>query len=158
MTDQHDEKFDEKEMEKREEKTPDEKQWEEKSRRDPLSAVIWALILVWAGVVFLASNMGWLDSILRRTSDIPGMGFLTKLVDAWPIVLIGAGVILLGEVVARLVMPAYRGPVTGTAIFAVILIAIGLGDLVNWNLLWPIIIIALGLSVLLRGLKRTGKS
>jgi low affinity Fe/Cu permease len=117
--------------------------------------VIWALILVWAGVVFLASNLGWLDSLLRRTSDIPGMGFLTKLVDAWPVVLIGAGVILLGEVVARLVMPAYRGPVTGTAIFAVILIAIGLGDLVNWNLLWPIILIALGLSVLLRGLKRS---
>jgi len=156
MTDQRDEKFDEKELEKREEKSPDEKQWEEKSRRDPLSAVIWALILVWAGVVFLASNLGWLDSLLRRTSDIPGMGFLTRLVDAWPVVLIGAGVILLGEVVARLVMPAYRGPVTGTAIFAVILIAIGLGDLVNWNLLWPIILIALGLSVLLRGLKRSG--
>lgn len=157
MTDQRDEKFDEKEMEKRDEKSPDEKQWEEKSRRDPLSAVIWALILVWAGLVFLASNLGWLDSILRRTSDIPGMGFLTRLVDAWPIVLIGAGAILLGEVVVRLVVPAYRGPVTGTAIFAVILIAIGLGDLVNWNLLWPIILIALGLSVLLRGLKRSGQ-
>ncbi len=65
---------------------------------------------------------------------------------------------LVGEVVARLMMPTYRGPVTGTAIFAVILISIGLGDLVNWNLLWPIIIIGLGLSVLLRGLKRTGKS
>ena len=156
MTDQRDEKFDEKDLEKREEKSPDEKQWEEKSRRDPLSAVIWALILVWAGVVFLASNLGWLDSLLRRTSDIPGMGFLTRLVDAWPVVLIGAGVILLGEVVVRLVVPAYRGPVTGTAIFAVILIAIGLGDLINWNLLWPIILIALGLSVLLRGLKRSG--
>lgn len=154
MTDQRDEKYDEKEMEKRDEKSPQEKQFEEKSRRDPLSAIIWAVILVWAGLVFLASNLGWLDKLIRRTSDIPGMSFLTRLAGAWPIVLMGVGVILLVEVLVRQVVPTYRGPVTGTIIFAVILIAIGLGELVNWNLLWPVLLIALGLSVLLRGLNR----
>jgi hypothetical protein len=154
MTNGHDEKFDEKDMEKREEKSPEEKHWEEKSRRDPLSGFIWALILIWAGVVFLASNMGWLDSFLRRSSDIPGMSFLNRLVGAWPIVLVGAGVIILGEVIVRLLVPAYRQPVFGTTIFAVILIALGLGEIVDWNLVWPIILIALGLSIVMRGMQR----
>ncbi len=149
-----DEKFDEKAMEKREEKSPEEKSWDEKYRRDPLGAIVWALIFIWAGVVFLASNMGWLDSVLRRSSDIPGWGFVGSFVGAWPIVLIGAGVIILGEVVIRLLVPAYRRPITGSLIFAIVLIAIGLGDLVNWNLIWPLILIALGASFLLRGVTR----
>ena len=45
-----DEKFDEKEREKQEEKTA-EKSFDEKYRRDPLSAIIWAAILIWAGVL-----------------------------------------------------------------------------------------------------------
>ena len=103
----------------------------------------------------MASNLGWLDSFLRRTSDIPGMSFLTRLAGAWPIVLIGAGVIVLGEVVVRLLVPAYRQPVTGTVIFGVILIAIGLGDMVSWSLVWPIILIVVGLSIVLRGLNKS---
>lgn len=149
-----DEKIDEKEMEKRDEK--EEKTTDEKWRNDPLSAVIWALILIWAGLVFMASNLGWLDSFVRRGSDIPGWGFLEKLADAWPIVLIGAGVIVLGEVVVRLLVPAYRRSVTGTIILGVVLIGIGLGDLISWNLIWPIILIVLGASILLRGLGRKG--
>ena len=46
-----DEKANEKEMEKNQEK------WE----RDPLGAVVWALILIWAGVVLLASTTGNLN-------------------------------------------------------------------------------------------------
>jgi hypothetical protein len=98
--------------------------------------------------------MGWLDSFLRRSSDIPGMSFLNRLVGAWPIVLVGAGVIILGEVIVRLLVPAYRQPVFGTTIFAVILIALGLGEIVDWNLVWPIILIALGLSIVMRGMQR----
>ncbi|MEW5868886.1 MAG: hypothetical protein AB1894_06385 [Chloroflexota bacterium] len=146
-----DEKFDEKEMEKREEKSPEEKSWDEKYRRDPLSAIVWALILIWAGLVFMAENMGW----LRFASDMPGWGYLGELLGAWPVVLIGAGVIVLGEVVVRLLVPAYRRPVMGSVIFAVVLIAIGLGDLVNWGLVWPLILIALGASFLLRGVFRS---
>jgi hypothetical protein len=44
--------------------------------------------------------------------------------------------------------------VTGSIIFAVILIGLGLGNLTNWNLIWPLILIGLGLSFLLRGLFR----
>jgi hypothetical protein len=145
-----DEKFDEKAMEKQEEKSYQEKNWDEKWRRDPLAAVVWALVFIWAGLVFLVANLGYLDFILVRTSDMPGLrGF-----DAWSIVLVGAGVIFLFEALIRILVPEFRRAVTGTIIFAIILIGIGLGDLISWNIIWPTILIVLGLSIILRGFMR----
>ena len=62
----------------------------------------------------------------------------------------GAGVILLLEVLARLLIPAYRRPVTGTIILAFVFIGIGLGNLISWNVVWPIILIAICLSIVVR--------
>ncbi|MBP1693672.1 MAG: hypothetical protein H6Q37_1555 [Chloroflexi bacterium] len=144
-----DEKFDEKEMEKSEEKAP-----EEKWRRDPLGGIIFACILIWAGLVFLASNLGWLDAILTRTEDLTGIDAIDKAISAWSVVMLGAGVILLIEVAVRLLVPDYRRPVLGTFILGIVFIGIGLGDLVNWNILFPFIIIGIGLSILFRALRK----
>lgn len=128
----------EKDEEKRSEKEEkEEKNWDEKWRRDPLSALVWAAILIWAGLVLLASNLGLLTRFER--------------LDAWSVIFIGAGVILLGELVVRLLIPEYRRPVLGTFILAIILLAVGLGNLVNWNLVWALVLIAIGLSILFRG-------
>jgi len=148
-----DEKSDEKDREKREEKTPQEKNWDEKWRRDPLGSIVWAVIFIWAGLVFLASNLGYLDALYSRTTGISGFGFPFRL-EAWSLVLAGAGVILLIEVVVRLLVPAYRRPVGGTLILGIILIGIGLGDLISWSIIWPLIIIGLGLSIIFRGFLR----
>jgi hypothetical protein len=148
-----DEKFDEKDKEKREEKTPEEKNVEEKWRRDPLGSIIWAVILIWAGLVFLASNLGLLDGLNLRTTGITGFGFPFRL-EAWSLVLAGAGVILLIEVVIRLLVPQYRRPVVGTLILGFILIGVGLGDLISWSVIWPLIIIGLGLIIIFRGFTR----
>ncbi len=144
-----DEKFDEKEMEKKDEKAP-----EEKWRRDPLSSIVWACILIWAGLVFLASNLGWLDAIVSEGEAITGVSAIDNVLSAWSLVLAGAGVIILLEVAIRLLVPAYRRPVLGTFIFGIILIGIGLGDLINWNILWPLIIIGIGLSVLVKAFRK----
>jgi uncharacterized membrane protein YjjP (DUF1212 family) len=122
---------DEKEVEKREEK-------EEKWRRDPLSAVVWAAIFVWAGLVLLVDNLGLLVSF--------------EGLEAWSLIFIGAGLIVLLEVIVRLLVPDYRRPVTGTFIFSLILLAIGLGNLVSLVILWPLVLIVIGLAILLRGL------
>jgi hypothetical protein len=128
----------EKEEEKRSDKEEkEEKNWEEKWRRDPLSALVWAAILIWAGLVLLASNL----DILTRYERL----------DAWGIVFIGAGVILIGEVVVRFLIAEYRRPVLGTFILAVVLLAIGLGNLVNWSMVWALVLIVIGLSILFRG-------
>lgn len=135
-----DDRFDEKELQKREEKSADEKSWDEKYRRDPISAIIWAVILIWAGVVFLADNLGFLSSLSGRIN-----------LETWSVIFLGAGVIVFIEVLIRLVMPEYRRPVTGSIFFALFLIGIGLSDIFGWQLVWPLILIALGLSFLLRG-------
>ena len=68
--------------------------------------------------------------------------------------MIGAGLLLLVGVVARLLLPEYRGDVGGNIFLAVLFIGIGLGNIFGWNLIWPLILIGLGVAVLLRGVLR----
>jgi hypothetical protein len=140
---------DEKQEKEEEKHEKEEKSWDEKWRRDPLSGIVWALILIWAGVVLLANNLGWLGALTETLAPT-----LRPELDTWSLILLGAGGIILLEVVIRVLVPAYRQPVTGSLIFAVILIAIGLGDLFSWQLVWPIVLIIIGISVLLGGLSR----
>jgi uncharacterized membrane protein len=127
-----DEKFEKQEKEREKE----EKSWDEKWREDPLSAVVWALILVWAGIALLIGNL----DVLEDTA-----------LEGWNLVFAGAGVILLLEVVVRLLVPAYRQPVIGGLILGFVFLAIGLGDLGIWDAIWPLAIILLGVALLLRG-------
>ena len=154
MSDQHDEKFDEKEMEKREEKSPEEKNMEEKYQRDPLGTVVWGAILIWAGLVLLASTTGFLGSFYNRLADTPGFQFLGQISGAWGLICIGAAAIILVEILVRLLMPAYRRPILGSFIVAMVFLGIGLGNLWNWNVAWALILIVLGVSFVSRSLRR----
>ncbi len=120
------------EREEKEEKGKEES-WEEKWRRDPVSAALWAFILIWAGLVLIAVNL-----------NLFGIGW-----EAWPIIFLGAGVIVLLGVVVRLLVPAYRKPVTGSIIFGFILVGIGLGELTRWDVVGALVLIAIGVSILL---------
>ena len=135
----HMEKAEEKEEEKKHEKGPEEKNWDEKWRRDPLGSLIWALILIWAGVALLLNNMGLVS--------VPGL-------EVWELIFIGAGVLILIEVLVRLLMPAYRKPVGGSLILAIIFLGIGLQGFVTSNLVWAVALILIGVYILLRGLTR----
>ncbi len=57
---------------------------------------------------------------------------------------------MLVEAVLRLVVPAFRGVVVGRLIIALVLLGVGLGPLTNWGLIWPAVLIILGISMLLR--------
>jgi hypothetical protein len=126
------EKFDEKRREK------EEKSFEEKWRDDPLGAVVWALILIWAGVALLLDTAGVLDDAA---------------INGWQLAFTGAGSILLLEAVVRLIVPSYRQPVVGTVILGFVFLAIGLGELVNFGVLFALGIIVVGASLLLRGMR-----
>jgi hypothetical protein len=66
----------------------------------------------------------------------------------------GAGVIVLLGVLFRLLVPEYKRPVTGNIILGLILIGIGLGDLFNWAVVWALILILIGISIIFRGFQR----
>jgi hypothetical protein len=135
--------YDEKTEEKYEKE--DEKR-EEKTNRDPLSSIAWALILIWAGLVFLAQNLGWLDQIEFQAVEIEGIT-LTG-ISTWAVIMIGAGVIVFFEAIIRTFVPAYRSSTGGNFFLAAIFLGIGLGSIFGWTLVWPFILIAMGLSAL----------
>ena len=151
MPDEKTEEKNEKELEKREEKSP-----EEKYRRDPLGSIIWASILIWAGVVLLLNQLGYLDQIKELlfsnraawTLGIPGD------FSVWGLIFLGAGVILLFEVLIRLLIPAYRKSVTGTIILAFVFIGIGLGNVLRWEFIFALVLIAIGLSIIVGSFTR----
>ena len=130
----------------------EEKSLEEKWQRDSLSSIVWALILIWAGFVFLAGNIGILDAfnvllaaIGLQTAELPLKLPFMRL-ESWSLIFVGAGVLLLAEIVIRLLIPSYRKPVLGTAILAVVALGIGLG---TWGLILPLVLIVAGLAILL---------
>lgn len=128
----------EKDEKGREEK--EEKGTEEKWRRDPLARVIFGLIVIAVGVLFLLASQ---DKIAWE--------------DWWAYFLLVLGGIFLFEVLLRSVMPAYRRPVFGRLIAGMVLIAIGASNiygLVSW---WPLIIIGVGFIILFSAFFRPRK-
>jgi len=122
----------------------------EKAREDSLNSLAWALILIWAGLVFLASNLGWLDSI--QVQRVLPEGFEVVSLGAWSLIALGAGVILLVEALIRTFIPAYRSSTTGSYILAAIFLGIGLSNVFGWQLIGPLILIGLGLAALANAL------
>jgi hypothetical protein len=126
----------------KEEKGREGQGWDEKWRRDPVEAIVWSLILIWAGLVWLGESMSfWKETFGPHA-------------EAWAIGFVGAGLIVLAGVVLRLVVPAYRRPIIGSVIFGIILLGIGLGQMVNWVAFGAIALIAIGVAILLTGLFR----
>jgi hypothetical protein len=117
--------------------------------RDSLSTLIWALIFIWAGGVLLAENLGYLGGLHSRLSDMPGAWSFFG-AASWPLIFLGAGVLVLVEAGVRLVIPSFRRAVLGRVILGTVLIGVGLGPLTNWGLIWPVILIIIGASMLLR--------
>jgi len=128
------------EKDERDEKDREKSEKDEKYTRDPLSAIVWALIFIGAGVVLLLESTGLIH--------------FGRYLNAWQIIMAVAGVVLLLEAAVRLIVPAYRRPVLGTIILGFILLSIGLGGLARWELIWPVVLILVGLSIILGGLFR----
>jgi hypothetical protein len=126
----------------KEEKGREGQGWDEKWRRDPVEAIVWSLILIWVGLVWLGDSVGFWKETLGLN------------VEAWTIGFIGAGLIVLFGVLLRLIVPAYRRPIIGSVIFGIILLGIGLGQITNWIAVGALALIAIGLAILLTGLFR----
>ena len=145
--DRMDEKESEKEMQKH----------EEKGDQDLLNAVVGAAILIWAGVLLLANNLGFLNVFTDFLEQLPigrsilpfDLPFIS--LEGLQVFFLGAGVILLAEFLLRLLLPAYRRRTFGPLIGMVVFFSLGLG---SWELVGPLVLIAVGVAVLVGGLFR----
>jgi hypothetical protein len=136
----------EKEEEKRGEKQAEKgRSWEEKWRHDSLRMISIAIILIWGGLVAFAGTLNLFNY------DWGAHG--------WAVFFIGTGVILVAKVIIRLIVPEMRRAIGASLIIGIVLLAVGISDLTswNWNYIWPIILIAIGLGILLRGTFRSRK-
>jgi uncharacterized membrane protein YcjF (UPF0283 family) len=158
MAEKHFDEKDEKQFDEKDEKEL-RKHDEKIEERDTLSSVVWAAILIWAGVVFLAANTGWLDSIISHSFIMRYLPHEMVMFEPviWGFIMLGAGVILVAEAFIRLLVPSLKRRVLGALILGVIFIGIGMGNFFGWDLVWPFILIVLGISVLAGGLLRSKK-
>ena len=130
---------------------------EEKRQDDLVSSVVGAAFLIWLGVVLLAGNVGFLSTFTDILARLPirsyDISFPIPFVSmrTVQVFLIGGGLILLAEIVIRLLVPVYRRHVLGTIIGAIAMLSIGLG---YWQIVGPLILVAVGVTVLLKGFIR----
>ncbi len=125
------------EKQEKEEKDHGQREWdkgEQWTGGDALGPLVWGLIIILAGLVFAATNLGMYPWLTWE--------------NAWSYIFLGAGLLFLLEILLRILMPTYRRPVRGRIILAFVALAIGLGGLVGWELTWPLVIIAVGLAII----------
>ncbi len=115
-----------------------------------LGSITWALILIWVGLVFLASNFGWLDTIQVSPSLPEGLEFFG--LSAWSLIFLGAGVLIFIESLLSTFVPSFRSNNSGNFFLAAIFLGIGLSSIFGWDLIWPLVLIFLGLSTLVSAL------
>jgi hypothetical protein len=126
-----DEKQNEKEQEKHQEKGAG---LDEKYHHNPLGFVTWALIIIWLGVTLLLQNV---DAFAESDST-------------WGVFLWGAGALIILEALIRAAVPRWRRGVTGSIIWGAVAVAAGFGLWFgNWEIVGPIVVIAIGVGILL---------
>jgi len=133
------EKEEEKRGEKQEEKG---RSWDEKWQHDSLRLISIAAILIWGGLVAFGGTLNLFNYNWEE--------------HGWAIFLLGTGVILIVKVIIRSIVPEFRRAIGASLIIGIILFIVGIFDLINWswNYIWPIILIAIGLVIILRGVLR----
>jgi hypothetical protein len=124
------EKQDEKGQEKQQEKGQG---LDEKYKRNPLGFISMALIVIWLGVTLLLQNM-----------DVIADGD-----KGWAIFFWGGGVIIFAEALLRLAIPRFRRSLVGSFVWGAIWLGVGFGLWYDkWEVIGPIVLIAIGVAVL----------
>ncbi len=110
---------------------------DEKYEKNPLGFVVFAIDLFWLGVYLLLRNRHVFPDTEQSWAYL-----------VWGIAALGAI-----EIVIRLLVPRWRKALTGTFIWAIIWAGVGFGLWTNndnaWEIIGPVIIIAVALALVL---------
>jgi len=108
--------------------------------RKRLEGLWWAVVLIWAGLIFGADSMG----LLPQIGDA----------DAWSWIFLGAGVFGVLGALYRVLSPNALNPSTWDWIWGSFCLIIGLGGFTTVKIAWPLILILVGMIVLVSALWR----
>lgn len=103
-------------------------------QRTRLEAGWWAIVFIWAGLVFGAESLGYLP-------EIGGA-------DAWSWVFAGAGLVAAVGAIWRVASPDQPDPTAWDYIWAAVLLIIGLGGFVNLDIGFPLVLVVIGVVIL----------
>ncbi len=110
--------------------------WEQ----DRGDAVGWAAGFVWGAAVLLAEATGYSARFAWW--------------DGWDVFFAGAGLLTLIQAAVRLTLPAQRHLVVKYLVFGAVLLAVGIGDRLDWTWIWPLALVAVAVIILQRTLTK----
>jgi hypothetical protein len=105
-----------------------------RNKRKQLEALWWAIVLIWAGLIFGADSMG----IVPQIGDA----------DAWSWIFLGAGVLALLGNLYRLTSSNVPKPTTWDWVWGSFCLIIGLGGFTTVKIAWPLILILIGVIIM----------
>jgi hypothetical protein len=105
-----------------------------RKERKRLEGLWWALVLIWAGLVFGADSLGL----------VPQIGDA----DAWSWIFFGAGMLGVLGAFYRFITPNLPDPTTWDWVWGGFCLIIGLGGFTTLNISWPLILILIGGAIL----------
>jgi MFS family permease len=112
----------------------------ERRERQRLVGLWWAVVLIWAGLIFGADSMG----LLPQIGDA----------DSWSWVFLGAGVFGILGALYRVTSADVPNPTTWDWVWGSFCLIIGLGGFTTMNIAWPLVLILVGVVILVIGLFR----
>jgi hypothetical protein len=105
-----------------------------------LDAYYWGGALIWVGLVFGAEALGILPQVGESS--------------AWTWIFIGGGIGGLLLCLFSLNSPDYATPTTWDWIWSGLLLLIGLGGLIAFNIPWWLVLVVIGVIILVSALRR----
>ncbi len=110
---------------------------DKKALRSRMEAIYWAGALIWVGLVFGAEELGLFPKIGTAS--------------AWSWVFLGVG--LYGTVlnVYGTISPKINVTTTGDYLWSGFWLMLGLSGFFTTSILWPIVLVALGVGILVKG-------
>jgi hypothetical protein len=103
-----------------------------------LETMYWGLVFIWAGIIFAADSADILPSVSEA--------------NAWSWVFFGAGAISLVGNVSRMMTLTLPNPTTWDYAWSTLLLAIGLGGILNADMFGPVLLLVIGVAVLAKTL------
>lgn len=116
-----------------------------RKRHINLDGILWAAILIWSGLVLLSDALGYLAALGIRGFEPPWELPIRPAV--WTLIFLGAALLIGLDIVVHLTVPIYHRNVLGYVILTIVCLSLGLGRL---GLMWPLILVAVGVALLLR--------